>query len=90
MRCFTRFFYCLFIYFLLCFHLRFGYQMLVSKTRVRTKMKCEKNETKPYVSPKRQFFSTLHYVLDKNASWLRFFLHFGMFEVTKTQTQHKM
>ena len=31
-------------------------------------------------------FSILHYA--KNTSWLRFFLRFGTFEVTETQTQH--
>ena len=35
----------------------------------------------------REKFSILHYMLNKNASWSRFFWRFGTFEVTKTQTQ---
>ena len=38
----------------------------------------------------REFFYILHYVFGKNASQLRFFSRFGMFEVTKTQTQRKV
>ena len=34
--------------------------------------------------PKREDFSILHYALGKNASQLRFFMHFGTLEITKT------
>ena len=50
--------------------------------------KREKNARKLANARKTQEdFSISHYALGKNASQLRFFRHFGTFEITKTQTQ---
>ena len=38
-------------------------------------------------SPTLANSSILHYALAKNVSWLRVFLRFGTFEVTKTEIQ---
>ena len=62
--------------------------MLVYKTQVEMREKCEKNTRQIKKLGKTQAnFSILHYALGKNASWLPFFSPFGMFEVTKKHIQ---
>ena len=69
--------------------------MLVSKTRVKTREKREKNARKiKNASPTRDNFSILHYALGKNASQLRFshvFLEFFLaFLFTNANQKHSV
>ena len=71
MRCFTRVFYSR--VFPHVFPRVYDINMLVSKTRMKTREECKKNARKiKNASPTRENVSILHYALDKNANQLRF------------------